>query len=495
MIGVLDVEIQAANPLMPLYPLRAYVNSPSSVRVRNVPKKIGDWNITEVQITAAYPDNSIKTVNCVRIGCVWVGTIEGSTLSGKSENGFTIYANGIDENGNAVNGYVLGKGLVEILENDGTITPGQDTHYVHMLDDVPTSPKEGDLWNDDGTWYIYQDGTSYPIGDDSGLIQQLSARVDNVETALSGKADKSQLASYELKAHMQNDVSSIVTARETTDWNYPEKIGDYWYAQDYEWLNEHGDHSKLYYMLTTQWGGAHEDEWLVVLYRYGWDGSMWSPIGDMPLETVVDAPEDTLTLDCTFYLPEQGEYVEIVLTRENFNVLGLAMMSDLETKQDKLSDQQIQAIDSVVDERATVITFTDNTTSAFNWSGTITKYTMIDAGLFDGAEDTWIKSPASVKIGTTVTSIGEYAFGFAFNLSSVMIPDSVTSIGDFAFYDCVELTSVTIPDSVTSIGYSAFEDCASLTRVTIIDNVLHKLKTIGAYAFQGCSSLIEITLP
>lgn len=120
---------------------------------------------------------------------MWVGTIEGSTLSGKSENGFTIYANGIDENGNAVNGYVLGKGLVEILENDGTITPGQDTHYVHMLDDVPTSPKEGDLWNDDGTWYIYQDGTSYPIGDDSGLIEQLSARVDGVETALSGKAD------------------------------------------------------------------------------------------------------------------------------------------------------------------------------------------------------------------------------------------------------------------------------------------------------------------
>lgn len=48
MIGVLDVEIQAANPLMPLYPLRAYVNSPSSVRVRNVPKKVGTWDLTEV---------------------------------------------------------------------------------------------------------------------------------------------------------------------------------------------------------------------------------------------------------------------------------------------------------------------------------------------------------------------------------------------------------------------------------------------------------------
>jgi hypothetical protein len=119
---------------MPLYPMRAYVNSPSSVRVRNVPKKIGDWNITEVQVVAAYPDNSTKTANCVRVGCVWVGTIAGSTSSGKSENGFTIYANGIDENGNAVTGYVLGKGVVEILEADGTITPGIDTHYLHLYD-------------------------------------------------------------------------------------------------------------------------------------------------------------------------------------------------------------------------------------------------------------------------------------------------------------------------------------------------------------------------
>lgn len=48
MIGIVDVSVQAANPNMPLNPFRAFVNSPSSLRIRNVPKRIGDWNISSV---------------------------------------------------------------------------------------------------------------------------------------------------------------------------------------------------------------------------------------------------------------------------------------------------------------------------------------------------------------------------------------------------------------------------------------------------------------
>lgn len=84
MISVVSVEIQAANPSMPLFPWRAFVNSPSSLRIRNVPKKIGTWQITAVRLVAAYPDNSIKAANCVLVGGVWVGTIDGSTMSGTS---------------------------------------------------------------------------------------------------------------------------------------------------------------------------------------------------------------------------------------------------------------------------------------------------------------------------------------------------------------------------------------------------------------------------
>ena len=201
MIAIVPVEIQAANPSMPLYPWRAYVNSPSSLRVRNVPRKVGNWSIDRVYVTAAYPDNSIKTADCVLVGGVWVCTIEGSASPGESQNGYTIYADGVDENGDRVTGYVLGKGSIYILENDGTITPGETTYYVHLLSSQPASPKEGDLWQLSGSWYIWQDGTAYPIGDDSGLISQLSSE-------LSTKQDV--LADAQISA-----IDSVVSARAT----------------------------------------------------------------------------------------------------------------------------------------------------------------------------------------------------------------------------------------------------------------------------------------
>ena len=80
-------------------------------------------------MAATYPDRTQKTAQCVLVGGVWVGTIEGSPASGTCTNGYTVIADGIDENGNPVNGYVLGRGDVEILKEDGT--PIEDpTHFV-----------------------------------------------------------------------------------------------------------------------------------------------------------------------------------------------------------------------------------------------------------------------------------------------------------------------------------------------------------------------------
>ena len=76
-----------------------------------------------------YPDKTQKTAQCVLVGGVWVGTIEGSSATGSYTNGYTVLANGTDENGNPVSGYVLGRGDVEILKEDGT--PIEDpTHFV-----------------------------------------------------------------------------------------------------------------------------------------------------------------------------------------------------------------------------------------------------------------------------------------------------------------------------------------------------------------------------
>ena len=50
MIGTIDIQIQAHNPNFPLEPVFTFVNSSQSFRVRNVPKKIGQWSITAVSV-------------------------------------------------------------------------------------------------------------------------------------------------------------------------------------------------------------------------------------------------------------------------------------------------------------------------------------------------------------------------------------------------------------------------------------------------------------
>ena len=73
-----------------------------------------------------------------------------------------------------------------------------------------------------------------------------------------------------------------------------------------------------------------------------------------------------------------------------------------------------------------------------------------------------IEIPSSIVINEVeykIASIGNSAFDFCYNLSSITIPNSVTSIGARAFSDCRCLKSITIPNSVTSIGGGAFEGC------------------------------------
>ena len=94
-----------------------------------------------------------------------------------------------------------------------------------------------------------------------------------------------------------------------------------------------------------------------------------------------------------------------------------------------------------------------------------------------------------VVIEDDVTSIGESAFEWCENLTSIKIPDSVTSIGNNAFYGC-GLTSIMIPNSVTKIGDATFAVCKSLTNIKIPDNVT----SIGEWAFAGCESLTAISL-
>ena len=108
-------------------------------------------------------------------------------MAGRGGDGYTVYADGIDENGEPVSGYILGKGEVEILSTD-TISPEVVQYYVHLLEDGDVERHiNGDLWKDadTGAWLIWQDGQAWAVGDDTGLIDELRERVDALDSTTS----------------------------------------------------------------------------------------------------------------------------------------------------------------------------------------------------------------------------------------------------------------------------------------------------------------------
>lgn len=100
-----------------------------------------------------------------------------------------------------------------------------------------------------------------------------------------------------------------------------------------------------------------------------------------------------------------------------------------------------------------------------------------------------IEIPVEID-GVPVTVIGENAFRYCGNLTSVTIPDSVASIGKQAFSSCSALTSIEIPDSITIIEEDTFFGCKSLKSLTIPKSVAE----IGYCAFSECKNLLDITI-
>lgn len=164
MICTIDVRCNAANPNLPIKQFVSFKDSPSSIRVLDVPKKIGKWNITSVFVQVKYPDDTTVSKECVRNGNIWVGTVEGTSTTGISKNGFSIIANGLDENGELVEAYVLGVGDVLIMEFDGTISPNEKTWSIHFYDSKPNNPKTGDAYLDGIALMIYDGNVWIKVG-------------------------------------------------------------------------------------------------------------------------------------------------------------------------------------------------------------------------------------------------------------------------------------------------------------------------------------------
>ncbi len=95
----------------------------------------------------------------------------------------------------------------------------------------------------------------------------------------------------------------------------------------------------------------------------------------------------------------------------------------------------------------------------------------------------------SIKLPTSITSIGEGAFAGCGELISMDIPQGVTSIGEYAFGDCINLNSINIPETVTKIDRQAFQGCSHLTKIKLPEGVTK----LSYGLFLYCSNLKDIT--
>ena len=102
--------------------------------------------------------------------------------------------------------------------------------------------------------------------------------------------------------------------------------------------------------------------------------------------------------------------------------------------------------------------------------------------------------PDRIIIGNniyTVTVIGDQAFDYCRDLTSIILPNTIISINYAAFYWCDKLTTIDLPSSLKYIGTYAFEYCYGLTSVTIPDQV----EKIDDWAFDENINLEIINLP
>lgn len=97
----------------------------------------------------------------------------------------------------------------------------------------------------------------------------------------------------------------------------------------------------------------------------------------------------------------------------------------------------------------------------------------------------------SATIPEGVTVVGNYVFGNDKGLIRVDLPQGLETIGEGAFAGCEALTQIAVPAKVAAIDKYAFNNCVALERVELPEG----LETIGENAFEGCAALTRITLP
>ncbi|MFV0469498.1 MAG: leucine-rich repeat protein [Dysgonomonas sp.] len=102
-----------------------------------------------------------------------------------------------------------------------------------------------------------------------------------------------------------------------------------------------------------------------------------------------------------------------------------------------------------------------------------------------------LDSLKSVKLPTTIVSIGSNAFSLAKSLESVDfgVSSQLDTIGTNAFMSCASLTTLSLPAGVRSLSTGTFTNCTGLTSITIPDGVT----VLPGSLFYGCTNLSSVS--
>lgn len=104
------------------------------------------------------------------------------------------------------------------------------------------------------------------------------------------------------------------------------------------------------------------------------------------------------------------------------------------------------------------------------------------------ADSAFFQSKATeVQVPNTVTSMGECAFAYATDLTSVTLPLHLSNVSKMLFAG-TSVTNVAVPEGVTNIGWGAFQSCSMLHTMLLPSTT----KKIEAYGYNNCHNLYEI---
>lgn len=164
-----------------------------------------------------------------------------------------------------------------------------------------------------------------------------------------------------------------------------------------------------------------------------------------------------------------------------------------------------------------LINIVNNCTSLKNLYINNEKYTSVDGVVYSKDLATILMYPdgrSGFDFLSTVTTIGQWAFGDSKNLGKITIPDNITAIEWCAFHSSSVSGELVIPDSVLSLGGCSFAECNNFKTVKLPNSncsmggqdfqdcynletavIGNKMKEICFSTFSRCTNLKSVTIP